>query len=104
MAFKPKRTPAAELARLVEAELGANLPTTMPPSPQASMPVPPVSRIDPTVQINFRASKIMAQLISHLAKQEGGSTRKLFARMLKEDGHAVPESDLNPQASRRHYD
>jgi len=28
LAFKPKCTPAAELARLVEAELGANLPTT----------------------------------------------------------------------------
>lgn len=104
MAFKPKRTPAAELARLVEVELGANLPTTMPSLPQSSVPVPLVPRTDPTVQINFRASKAMAQLISHLAKQEGGSTRKLFARMLKEDGYTIPESDLNPQSSRRQYD
>jgi hypothetical protein len=56
------------------------------------------------VQINFRASKAMAQLISRLAKQEGGSTRKLFARMLKDKGHSVPDSDLNPQSSKRLYD
>lgn len=100
MSFKPKRTPAAELARLVEAEVGDTVPRTLPPPP--SPPAP--ARAEPTVQINFRGSKKLARLISELAEREGGSTRKLISRLLKEAGHEVPESDLNPPNPKRRYE
>lgn len=102
MAFNPKRTPPAELARLVEAEAGRALPTTTPFSPLASQPAR--RRAEPTVQINFRASMSMAKLIATLAEQEGGSTRKLFARLLAAAGHSVPEGDLHPHVNRRRYE
>ena len=46
----------------------------------------------------------MAKLIATLAEREGGSTRKLFARLLADAGHAVPESDLRPQVNKRRYE
>lgn len=103
MSFKPKRTPPAELARLVEAEAGSSLPTTTPP-PTQQPPVPAAApKADPTVQINFRGSRGLAKLIAGLAEKEG-STRKLIARLLRDAGHAVPETDLNPPVSRRRFD
>ncbi len=102
MAFNPKRTPPAELARIVEAEAGRALPTTTPPVNLMGQPAKP--RAEPTVQINFRATVPMAKLIATLAEREGGSTRKLFARMLADAGHAVPEGDLRPQVSKRRYE
>ena len=109
MTFKPKRTPPAELARMIEQEAGATHPTTTPSDasirqvPLAVVPVA-VPRADPTTQINFRGSIPMAKLIAELAELEGGSTRKLFARLLKDAGHELPESDLNPFKSRRRYE
>ena len=102
MAFNPKRTPPAELARIVEAEAGKALPITTPPVNPAGQPARP--RAEPTVQINFRATAPMAKLIATLAEREGGSTRKLFARLLADAGHAVPESDLRPQVNKRQYE
>lgn len=71
MAFNPKRTPPAELARIVEAEAGRALPTTTPPVGPAGQPARP--RAESTVQINFRATVPMAKLIATLAEREGGS-------------------------------
>ena len=102
MAFNPKRTPPAELARLVESEAGRALPTTTPPVGPVSQLARP--RAEPTVQINFRATLPMAKLIATLAEREGGSTRKLFARLLADAGHIVPESDLRPQVNKRRYE
>lgn len=102
MAFNPKRTPPAELARLVEAEAGRALPTTTPPAVPVGQPARP--RAEPTVQINFRASVPMAKLIATLAEREGGSTRKLFARLLAAAGHPIPEGDLRPQTNKRRYE
>lgn len=102
MAFNPKRTPPAELARIVEAEAGRALPTTTPPVGPAGQPARP--RAESTVQINFRATVPMAKLIATLAEREGGSTRKLFARLLADAGHAVPEGDLRPQVNKRRYE
>jgi len=102
VAFNPKRTPPAELTRIVEAEAGRALPTTTPPVGPAGQPTRP--RAEPTVQINFRATVPMAKLIATLAAREGGSTRKLFARLLADAGHAVPDSDLHPQVNKRRYE
>ena len=104
MSFKPKRTPPAELARLVEAEAGSSMPTTTPsPARQADAPVAPPPKADPTVQINFRGSKGLAKLIAGLAEKEG-STRKVVARLLRDAGYTVPETDLNPPINRRRFD
>lgn len=104
MSFKPKRTPPAELARLVEAEAGSTMPTTTPPLPyQVTGPAVTPPKADQTVQINFRGSKGLAKLIAGLAEQEG-STRKLIARLLRDAGHAVPDTDLNPPINRRRFD
>lgn len=104
MVFKPKRTPPAELARLVEAEAGGTLPTTTPPLAHVVASQPARLRAEPTVQINFRASRSMARLIAKLAEQEGGSTRKLIARLLAGAGHPVPDGDLRPQVNKRRYE
>lgn len=55
------------------------------------------------VQVNFRASKAMAKLLSRLSA-ERGSTRRLIAQLLQSDGHEVPEIDLNPPDTRRRYE
>jgi len=46
----------------------------------------------------------MAKLIATLAEREGGSMRKLFARLLAAAGHSVPEGDLCPQVNKRRYE
>ena len=56
-----------------------------------------------TVQLNMNVSEDMARLVARLAK-EAGSTRRLFARLLKDAGHAVPEADLNPADNRRRWE
>jgi hypothetical protein len=56
----------------------------------------------PTVQINFNASEDLARLVAKLAK-EHGSTRRLFARLLRDAGHDVPDADLNPVDNRRRW-
>jgi hypothetical protein len=56
----------------------------------------------PTVQINFNASEDLARLVAKLAKQHG-STRRLFARLLRDAGNDVPEVDLNPVDNRRRW-
>jgi hypothetical protein len=56
-----------------------------------------------TVQLNMNVSEDMARLVAKLAK-EAGSTRRLFARLLKDAGHDVPEADLNPADNRRRWE
>jgi hypothetical protein len=53
-----------------------------------------------TVQVNFNASEEFADLIAELAR-EAGSTRRLFARSLRDLGHPVPQADLQPFDNRR---
>ncbi len=55
-----------------------------------------------TIQINFNASEDMGRLVARLAK-ETGSTRRLFAKLLRDAGHDVPEADLNPIDNRRRW-
>jgi hypothetical protein len=62
----------------------------------------PRPKAPPTVQVNFNASEEFARLIAKLAR-EAGSTRRLFARWAKDQGHAVPDADLNPIDNRRRW-
>ena len=93
--FKPKRIGGAELARVI-APAVANLPPASLPPSEAS----PASKRERTEQINFRASREMAELVALLAV-EHGSVRRLFARLLRDAGHTVPEADLAPPPGRR---
>ncbi len=95
--FKPKRLGGAELARII-APAVANLPPAGVPEP--SPETSPVQKRERTEQINFRASREMAELVARLAV-EHGSVRRLFARLLRDAGHDVPESDLAPPPGRR---
>lgn len=95
--FKPKRIGGAELARVI-APAVANLPPAA--VSQSSPEAPPVLKRERTEQINFRASREMAELVARLAL-EHGSVRRLFARLLRDAGHDVPEADLAPPPGRR---
>lgn len=95
--FKPKRVSGADLAAQLS-EATANLPTQIAPS---SLPANDTKeRPPPVVQINFKASERFADLISHEAER-AGSTRRLFARLMREAGYDVPEADVNPLDNRR---
>jgi hypothetical protein len=52
------------------------------------------------VQVNFKASEAFADLISQEA-EKAGSTRRLFARLMRDAGFPVPEADVNPPDKRR---
>jgi hypothetical protein len=52
------------------------------------------------VQINFQASEAFAELVAREA-EKAGSTRRFFARLLRQAGYDVPEADVNPPDTRR---
>ena len=76
-----------------------DVPTAIPPNPEGEGRGP---RAPKTVQINFNASEDFARLIAKLAR-EAGSTRRFFARLVKEAGHDVPDADLKPVDNRRRW-
>lgn len=91
--FKPKRVSGADLAaRLSNAT--ADMPSAAPAAP------PPAPRPLPTVQINFKASEAFAALVAREGEREG-STRRFFARLMRQAGYDVPEADVNPVDTRR---
>ena len=92
--FKPKRVTGVDLA----AQL-APATTTLPPAVSIA-PSAPVHRSPPTVQINFKASEAFAELVAREAEKEG-STRRFFARLMRQVGYDVPEADVNPVDTRR---
>ena len=98
--FKPKRIGGADLARAIAPVVSGLPPAAVAPAPPEPEPKPQRERLE---QINFRASSQMAQLVARLAV-EHGSVRRLFARLLQEAGHEVPESDLAPPPGRRRVD
>ena len=92
--FKPKRVTGADLvAQLAPATV--TIPPALPSAPSA-----PVHRPPPTVQINFKASEAFADLVAREAEKEG-STRRFFARLMRQVGYDVPEADVNPVDTRR---
>lgn len=74
-----------------------------------AVPSPPATagqgreRAPKTVQVNFNASEAMARIIAQEAAKVG-STRKLFAKLLKDAGHQIPEADINPLMNKRRWD
>ena len=94
--FKPKRVSGADLA----AQLSPAT-TSLP----AAVPLPPArddvrQRPPPVVQINFKASELFADLIAREG-EKAGSTRRFFARLMRQAGYEVPEADVNPPDNRR---
>lgn len=97
MSFKPKRVSGVDLAAQLSGAT-AHLPAAVPVLsivPDASKQRPP-----PVVQINFKASEAFADLIAREA-EAAGSTRRLFARLMRDAGYNVPEADVNPPDNRR---
>ena len=98
MSFKPKRVSGADLAAQLSPAT-ANLPAAV---PVKLVPSSPISRRPPpVVQVNFKASEAFAALIAREA-EKAGSTRRLFARLMRDAGYDVPEADVNPPDNRRH--
>lgn len=97
--FKPKRVSGADLAAQLS-EATVNLPPATPVPPPAPAPEPSRQRPPPVVQVNFKASGAFADLIAREA-EKAGSTRRLFARLMRDAGFDVPEADVNPPDNRR---
>jgi hypothetical protein len=99
--FKPKRVSGADLAAQLS-DATAVLPAAVPVA--APSPAPPLEvshpRPPPVVQVNFKASEAFANMIAREA-EKAGSTRRLFARLMRDAGFAVPEADVNPPDNRR---
>lgn len=94
-AFKPKRVSGADLAAQLS-DATANLPAAVPShAVNAERQRPP-----PVIQVNFKASEAFADLIAREA-EKAGSTRRLFARLMRDAGFNVPEADVNPPDNRR---
>jgi copper chaperone CopZ len=112
MTFKPKRTrapvrtraPASEIAQAVQSVAVPVKPVEATPAPiTLATPATPAPQPEKTVQINFRASLGLAKIIDQLATKEG-STRAVFARLIKEAGYDVPDADLKSASRRRVYE
>ena len=95
-AFKPKRVSGADLAAQLS-DATANLPAVV-PSPAVKSTER--QRPPPVIQVNFKASEAFADLIAREA-EKAGSTRRLFARLMRDAGFDVPEADVNPPDNRR---
>ena len=101
-AFKPKRVSGADLAAQLS-NATASLPAAIPmPAPAPVSPPQDNSRQrpPPVVQVNFKASEAFANLIAREGER-AGSTRRFFARLMRESGFDVPEADVNPPDNRR---
>jgi hypothetical protein len=96
--FKPKRVSGADLVSQISPAT-SGLPASVP----TPAPVPaPVAKPQPLkkVQINFQASEPFAELVA-IEAEKAGSTRRFFARLLRDAGYDVPEVDVNPPDTRR---
>jgi hypothetical protein len=99
-AFRPKRVSGADLAAQLSGAT-ANLPPAVPvPSSTRIASESSPQRPLPVVQINFKASETLADLIAREA-EKAGSTRRFLARLLRDAGFDVPEADVNPSDNRR---
>src|SRR4051812_19849301 len=91
--FKAKRVSGAELTAQI-AGATAHLPTATP------VPAATPQRAAPTMQINFKASETLADLIAREAVQ-AGSTRRFIARLMRQAGYQVPDVDVDPPDTRK---
>jgi hypothetical protein len=96
--FKPKRVSGADLVSQISPAT-SGLPASVPtPAPEPA-PVPKPQPLK-KVQINFQASEPFAELVA-IEAEKAGSTRRFFARLLRDAGYDVPEVDVNPPDTRR---
>lgn len=56
----------------------------------------------PTVQINFSATEEFAALVAQEA-EKAGSTRRFFARLMRDAGYDIPQADISPLDLRRRH-
>jgi hypothetical protein len=102
--FKRKPMPSADELNAALRGHASELPTatggTEPPARRGGEG--PRPKAPKTVQCNFNCTEDMARLIAQLAV-EAGSTRRLFARLLNDAGHTVPQADLQPIDNRRRW-
>lgn len=49
-------------------------------------------------QVNFNATPEFARLLYRLSKEKGGM-RRWLASMMRDQGHDVPDADINPRPS-----
>ncbi len=96
--FKPKRVSGSDLAAQL-ADATVNLPAQVPTRP-APMPDSVRSRPPPVVQLNFKVSEALAELIAREGER-AGSTRRFIARLMRDAGFDVPDADVNPPDNRR---
>ena len=99
--FKPKRVSGADLAAQLSGAT-ANLPAAVPAPSPFPAPLAAAERLrpPPVVQVNFKASEAFANLIAREA-EKAGSTRRLFARLMRDAGFEVPDVDVTPPDNRR---
>lgn len=97
-AFKPKRVSGADLVGQISG-VTQGLPDVAGSNHQAA-PSTPAAKAPATVQVNFKASPAFAELIA-IEAEKAGSTRRLFARLMRQTGHEVPDADVSPPDTRR---
>lgn len=107
--FKPKRTSGADLVRQISA-VTADLPSqsghpgdrgVVEKGIHRSQPAER-ERPPPVVQVNFKVSERLAALIAEQG-EKAGSTRRFFARVLRDAGFEVPDADISPPDTRRRW-
>jgi len=97
--FKPKRVSGSDLAAQLSGAT-AHLPAAT-PRPVAALQQPHArEKPPPVIQVNFKASEALADLIA-VEGLKAGSTRRFFARLMRDAGYDVPEADVNPPDNRR---
>ncbi len=98
--FKRKSLPA-ELNEAIRTH-ASSLPSVTRPHEPSGAGEGGRPRAPKTVQLNMNVSEDMARLVARLSR-EAGSARRVFARLLKDAGHDVPDADLNPIDNRRRW-
>lgn len=98
-AFKPKRVSGSDLAAQL-ADATANLPAQIAIRPPAPIANAVRTRPPPVVQLNFKVSETLAELIAREGER-AGSTRRFIARLMRDAGFDVPDADVNPPDNRR---
>ena len=96
--FKPKRVSGSDLAAQLSGAT-AHLPAVTPRSEPLPQPYAR-ERPPPVIQINFKATEALADLIA-AEGLKAGSTRRFFARLMRDAGYQVPEADVSPPDNRR---
>lgn len=97
--FKPKRVSGADLAAQLS-DATRHTPAAVVTHIRPEPPPAPVAVEAANTQVNFKVTTAFADLIAEEAAK-AGSTRRFFARLMRDAGYPVPEADVNPPEGRR---